>query len=87
MIACIVLTGKGRPGPDIWLETSEEAEFTEDMIRSIWGKETHRQCKASGTKSYLLSLFGKEARFVGPLYCYDHLVTNWKIDFGFYHEF
>ena len=44
----MVLTGKGRLGPDIWPETPEQAEFTEDMIRSIYGKEAYQQCKASG---------------------------------------
>lgn len=85
VVACMVLTGKGRLGPDIWPETPEQAESTEDMMRSIWGKEAHRQCKASGTKSCPLSPSGKEARFVGPPYCYGHLVANWNIDFGFYH--
>ena len=86
MVACIVLTGKGRPGPDIWPETPEQAESTEDMIRSIWGKEAHWQSKTSGTKSCLLSPFGKEVRFMGPPYCYGDLVTNWNIDFEFYYE-
>ena len=31
----MVLTDKGRPGPDIWSETSEQVEFTKDMMRSI----------------------------------------------------
>ena len=35
----MVLTGKGRLEPHIWLETPEQAEFTKDMIRPIWGKE------------------------------------------------
>ena len=85
VVACMVLTDKERLGPDMWPETPEQAESTEDMIRSIWGKEAHRRCKASGTKSCPLSPSGKEARFVGPPYCYGHLVANWNIDFRFYH--
>ena len=76
VVACMVLTGKGRLGPDIWPETPEQAEFTEDMMRSIWGKEAHWQYKASGTKSCPLSSSSKEARFVGPPYYYGHLVAN-----------
>ena len=76
VVACMVLTGKGRPGPDIWPETPEQAESTEDMMRSIWGKEAHWRCKASRIKSCLLSLSGKEARFMGSPYCYGHLVAN-----------
>ena len=72
----MVLTGKGRLGPDIWPKTPEQAESTEDMMRSIWGKEAHRQCKANGTKSCPLSPSGKETRFVSLLYCYGHLVAN-----------
>ena len=72
----MVLTGKGHPGPDIWPETAEQAESTEDMIRSIWSKEAHWRCKASRTKSCPLSSSGKEARFMDPPYCYGHLVAN-----------
>ena len=59
VVGCIVLTGKGHPGPNIWSETLEQAESTEDIMKSIWGKEAHRQCKASETKSCLLSPSGK----------------------------
>ena len=86
VVACMVLTGKVCPGLDIWPETPEQAEFIEDMIRSIWGKEAHWQYKANETKSCLLSSSSKEARFKGPPYCYSHLIANWNIDFGFYHE-
>ena len=83
----MILTGKGRPGPDIWLETPEQADSTEDIIRSVWGKEAHWRCKASRTKSCPLSSSSKEARFVGLPYYYGYLVANWNIDFGFYHKF
>ena len=72
----MVLTGKGRLGPDILPETPEQAKSTKDMMRSIWGKEAHRQYKASETKNCPLSPSDKEARFVGPPYCYGHLVAN-----------
>ena len=35
VVACMVLTGKGRPGPDIWPETPKQGKSTEDMMRSI----------------------------------------------------
>ena len=44
VVACMVLTGKRRPWLDIWPETPEQAKFTNDMMRSIWGKEAHWQC-------------------------------------------
>ena len=81
----MILTSKRRLGPDIWPKTPEQAESTEDMMRSIWGKETHCQCNASETKSCLLFSSGKEVRYVGPPYCYGHLVANLNIDFRFYH--
>ena len=72
----MVLTGKGRPGPDIWPEIPKQAKSTEDMMRSIWGKETHRRCKTSGTKSCPLFPSGKEIRFVGLSYYYSYHVAN-----------
>ena len=72
----MVLTGKRSLGPDAWPKTLEQVESTEDMMRLIWGKEAHRQCKASETKSCLLFLSGKKSRFVGPPYYYGHLVAN-----------
>ena len=85
----MVLTGKRRLGPDIWSKIPEQAESTEDIIRSIWGKEAHWRCKTSGIKSSPLSPSGKKARFMGLFYYYyyyGYLVTNENIDFGFYHE-
>ena len=82
----MVLIGKKRLGPDIWSKTPKQAKSTKNMMRSIWGKETYWRCKASETKSCPLFPSGKEARFVGPSYCYGYLVANWNIDFGFYHE-
>ena len=83
----MVLTSKAHLGPNIWPKTPKQAESTKDMMRLIWGKEVYWQYKASATKSYSLSPSSKEARFVGPSHYYGHLVTNWNIDFGFYHEF
>ena len=82
----MVLGGKRHLKPDIWLETPEQAESTENMMRSIWGKETYWQYKTSRTKSCPLSPSGKQAIFMGLPYCYGHLVANWNIDFGFYYE-
>lgn len=72
----MVLIGKEYPELDIWPETSEQAKFTKDMIRLIWGKEAHWQCKASETKSCLLFFSSKEIRFMGPPYYYGHLIAN-----------
>ena len=76
VVACMVLTSKGRPGPNIWPETPEQAKSIEDMMRSIWGKEAYWQCKASGTKSCPLSPSNKEPRFMYPPHCYGHIVVN-----------
>ena len=35
VIVYMLLTCKGRPGPDIWPKTLEQAESIEDIIRSI----------------------------------------------------
>ncbi len=71
VILCMVLTDDGRLGPDIWPETPDHAESTEEMMRTVWAEETHCRRKASGTKTCLLSSSGKEARHVSPLIsCY-----------------
>ncbi len=62
MVACMVLTGEGRLGPDIWPETPGQVESMESMIRIIWGMEVNRRQKTSGTPDSLLSPTGKEAR-------------------------
>ncbi len=64
----MVIIGKGCVGPDIWPETPEQAENTEDMMRTTWGKEDHCRRKASGTKIYPVSPSGKEARHVCPFF-------------------
>lgn len=64
----MVITGEGHAGPDIWPETPEQAENTEDMIRTIWGKEVHCRRKAGGIKICPLLPSGKEARHVCPFF-------------------
>ena len=45
VVACIVITGKGRSGPDIWPETLNQGIGTEDMILITWYKEAIKQTK------------------------------------------
>ncbi len=79
VILYMVLTGSGRLSPDIWPETPDQAEGTEEMMRTVWAEEAHRRRKASGTKTCLLSPSGKEARHVSPLIsCYVTIgLLNW----------
>ncbi len=71
VILCMVLIDDGRLGPDIWPETSDQVEGTEQMMRTVWAEESHCQRKISGTKTYSLYPFGKDARHMSPLIsCY-----------------
>lgn len=71
VILYIVLIDDGRLGLDIWPETLDQAKGIEEMMRTIWVGEAHCWQKASGTKTYLLSPFNKEARHISPLIsCY-----------------
>lgn len=70
VLLCMVLTGEGRLGPDIWPEAADQAESTEDMMRRVWATEAHVRRRASGTTSIPLSSSGKEARHVSPLTSY-----------------
>ena len=38
-IACMLITGEGRSGLDIWPETSNQDTGTEDMIFTTWYKK------------------------------------------------
>ncbi len=42
VVICMVLTGEGRLGPDIWPETTQQAESTESMLRTMWNVEAMR---------------------------------------------
>ena len=39
VVACIVMTGKRRLGPDSWPETPNQGTDTKEMILTIWYKE------------------------------------------------
>lgn len=73
VMVCMVLTGEGRLGPDIWPETPQQAESTESMMRATWNTEAMRRRKASGTSDCPLSPTGKEARHVRALF----LICDW----------
>ncbi len=51
VILCMLLTGNRRLSPDIWPKIPDQAEDTEEMIKTIWAEEVHCQQKASGTKT------------------------------------
>ncbi len=66
----MVLTGEGRLGSDIWPETPQQAESTENMLRITWNIEVMRRQKGSGKPNCPLAPMGKEARHVRAiLFC------------------
>ncbi len=42
VVIYMVLTGEGRLGPDIWLETPQQAESMESIMRITWNTEAMR---------------------------------------------
>ncbi len=63
----MVLTDKGYLGPDILPKTSQQAENTESMMRTMWNSKAIRQQKGSGKPDCPLAPMGKEARHVRAL--------------------
>ena len=47
VVVCMVLTGKKRVGPDIWLKTLQQVENIERMMRIMWNTKAMRWQKAS----------------------------------------
>ena len=76
-----MITGKGRLGPDIWLETPNQDTGTEDMILITWYKEVIKQTKINSQQYHLLGPSVKKACYVSYISSYlknddAHLVTN-----------
>ena len=67
----MVLTEKGRLGPDIWPETSHQAKSTKSMMKITWNIKTMRLQKDSRTLESLLFPTNKEAKHVGALLIFD----------------
>ncbi len=67
VVVCMVLTGKGRLGPDIWPETPQQAESIESMMRITWNTEALRRQKGRGKPNCPLAPTRKEARQVRAL--------------------
>ena len=72
----MILTGKGCLGLDIWLETPQQAESTENMMRTIWNMEAMRGQKNSEKPNCPLATTSKEARHVQTLLFYDLFQQN-----------
>ncbi len=72
----MVLTGKGRLGLDIWLETPQQAESMENMMRTTWNAEAMRPRKSSGKSDCLLAPIGKGARHIYALLFCDLFQRN-----------
>ncbi len=62
----MVFTGKGRLRPKIWPKTPQQAESTENMMKTTWNAEAMQQQKSRGKSDCLLPPTGKEERHVHP---------------------
>ena len=70
VIACMVITDKGRSGPDIWQETSNQGTGIEDMIFTTWYKEAIKQIEINPQHYYPPGPSVKEACYVSYISFY-----------------
>ena len=59
----MVITGKGRSGPDIWPETPNQGTGTEDMILTTWSKEAMKQREINPQQQHPPSPSPREAHY------------------------
>lgn len=72
VVACMVMTGEGRTGSDIWPKIPNQGIGTEDMIIRTWSKEALDRKQSNLREYHLLSPTAKETR-----YGYKYLL-QWK---------
>ncbi len=63
VVACMVIIGEGRSGPDIWPETPNQGTGTENMILTTWYKEAMKRREISPMQQHPLSSTANEARY------------------------
>ena len=63
IVACMVITGEGRSGPDIWPETPNQGTGTENMILTTWYKEAMKRREINPQQQHPPSPTAKEARY------------------------
>ncbi len=81
VIACMVMTGKGRSGPDIWSETPNQDTGTKEMILTTWYKEAMKQSGINLLQHHSLIPSAKKARhasYISSNYknSYAHLIID-----------
>ncbi len=76
VVVCMVLTGEGRLGPDIWPESPQQAKSTESMMRTTWNIEAMRRRKGSGKPDCPLTPTGKVVRHIHALLFCDLFQRN-----------
>ena len=52
VVACMIITGEGCSGPDIWPETINQDTGTEDMTLTTWSKEAMKQKEINPQQQY-----------------------------------
>lgn len=60
IIACMVITGKGRLSVEIWPETSNQSTSSEDMILSTWYNGAMKQKEINLQQHYPSSPTAKD---------------------------
>lgn len=64
VVVCIVLTGKRRLRPDIWLKTLQQTKSIKSIMRIIYNTETIYRQKARKKPECPLSSTGKEVKCI-----------------------
>ncbi len=81
VVACMVMTGEGRLGPDIWPKTPNQGTGTEEMILTIWYKEAMKRSEINPQQHHPPIPSAKEARYASYTSSnynnsYAHLITD-----------
>ncbi len=63
VVLCMVMTGDGRSGPDIWPETPNQGTSIEEMILTTWYKEAKKQSGINLQQHHPSMPSAKEARY------------------------
>lgn len=64
VVACMVMTGEGRTGPDIWPETPNQGTGAEDMILITWSKEALKRRQSNPREQHPPRPIAKKARYI-----------------------
>lgn len=84
----VMITGKGRSSPDIWLKAPNQDTDTEDMIFTIWYKKAMKQTEINAQQHYSPAFSAKKVYYASYISSkYKNSYTHQTINIWFYYGF